>query len=90
MLTSPCSTTDTKEKPYVCDRCPEAFSRRDLLKRHEVKAHDYTKGLRQRRQSRVPSDSSSKSRKKAAEESAAAGTDVSVRQKTHITGDMAP
>ncbi|KAK1850231.1 C2H2 transcription factor [Colletotrichum chrysophilum] len=31
--------THTKEKPYKCTVCPHAFARRDLLRRHELKAH---------------------------------------------------
>lgn len=53
--------THTNEKPYICDLCPEAYSRRDLLKRHEIKAHDISRGVRQRRKSQNSSGSSPRS-----------------------------
>lgn len=42
---------DTKEKPYACHHCSDAFSRRDLLRRHEIKVHGISDRLRRRRRS---------------------------------------
>lgn len=50
---------DTKEKPYACHHCSDAFSRRDLLRRHEIKAHGISEGLRRRRRSGNSPDANS-------------------------------